>query len=140
MRTLEFAEKETLKYFTSPKEMPSGRFQQFQKYLFEMWGVGSTMADVDQRLANAFQLLDAGDKVKGRQELMNLRMTANYIINKLSIDQYAFSILIAEFNGRALTDYSESALSELVKEFKDKIPHITIQEIVDDVKKNLKLD
>lgn len=129
---------DAIRYYSSAKEMPSGRFTQFQKYLFESWGVGSTMQDVDLRMANAFQLVAADSKDKALQELYNLRLTINYVIEKLSINSYAFAILISEYNGEMQTDFSESALSNLIDRFKNDLSQERIEAIVEDVKKKLR--
>lgn len=139
MRKLELESELTISYYSSVKEMPAGRFKDFQKYLFEAWGVGNTMADVDQRLANSFQLVATGAKEKATQELMNLRVSINYIINRISIDSFAFAVLISEFNGEKIVDYTESALAELIKKFENFLSQQEMETIVDDVKKNLKL-
>lgn len=129
-----------IKYFATVKEMPAGRFKEFQKYLFEDWGVGTTMKDVDLRLSNAFQLITNDSKDKALQEMLNLRLTFNYIINKLSIKSYALAVLFAEVGGVKKYDYSEDGLKVLVQWFEKELPQATIEQIVEDVKKNLKLN
>jgi hypothetical protein len=125
-------------YFASAKDMPAGRFTQFQKYLFEDWGVGTTMADVDMRLSNAFQLVASDAKDKALQELKNLRMTYNYIIQKMSIKSYAFAVLVKELDGVPVDDYSESGLSKIVNVIEKEVPQSVIESIVEDVKKKLR--
>lgn len=139
MRVLLIDDKIELKYFTSPKEMPAGRFKDFQKYLFEDWGVGTTMKDLDTRLVNAFNFVINDAKDKALQELHNLRLTANYIIQKLSIKSYALAILVCEFNGKKVEAYGESDLKLIVDEMEKHIPQELVEQVVDDVKKNLKL-
>ncbi len=129
----------TLSYYSSDKEIPAGRFKDFQKYLFEAWGVGSSIQDVDQRLANAYQMIANGAKDKALQELQNFRLTLNYILNKVSVKQYAFAILVTEINGRKCPDFSESALGEVITEIETNLTQGEIEQVVDEVKKNLKL-
>ncbi len=139
MRELQF-DTHTLKYFAGVKEMPAGRFKEFQKYLFEDWGVGTTMPEVDLRLANAFQLVANNTKDKALQELHNLRLTINYIINKLSIKSYALAVLIFEVDGDKKYDYTEDGLKKTVELIEKTVPQQTIEQIVEDIKKNLKLN
>ncbi len=140
MRILTISPELKLTYFAGAKEMPAGRFKEFQKYLFEDWGVGTTMEAVDLRLANAFQLVANDAKDKAIQELHNMRMTINYILNKLSIKSYALGVLIFEFNGEKRYDYSEDALANLVEKLEKEMSQDQIEFVINDVKKNLKLN
>jgi hypothetical protein len=64
-------------------------------------------------------------------------MTANYIINKLSIKSFAFAIIVHELNGNVLYDTSEAGLQKVVTEL-EKLPQQVIENMVEDVKKKLR--
>lgn len=124
-------------YYSTAKEMPAARWKDFQKYLYEEYGVGSNMQALDMRLANTFQFIANDMKDKALQEVYNLRMTANYIINKLSIKSFALAIIVHELNGQVLYDTSEAGLQKVVMEL-EKLPQQVIENIVEDVKKKLR--
>lgn len=127
----------TVKYYNgSAKEMPSGRFKDFQRYLFEDWGIGTTAKDADNKLAHMLAYIGGGDPDKARQELINLRMTGHYIMQRISIKSYAFAILIADINGIAQTDYSEAGLANTVKLIEDNLSQQQLEQLLADVKKN----
>jgi hypothetical protein len=123
-------------YYSTSKEMPAARWKDFQKYLYEDYGVGSNMQALDMRLANTFQFIANDMKEKALQELYNLRMTANYVINKLSIKSFALAIIIHELDGQVLYDTSEAGLHKVVEKL-EKLQQQVIEHIVEDVKKKL---
>lgn len=125
-------------YYANPKELPAGRFKDFQKYMFEDWGVGSDMNAVDSRLATAFTLIGSDMKDKALQELYNLRLTFNFIIEKLSVKSYAFAVLIGSIDGESQTDYSENSLTRIVNRIGDQITQQEMETVIEAVKKNLK--
>lgn len=127
-------------YYANPKELPAGRFKDFQKYVFEDWGIGTDMKAIDQRLATTYNMIMQDMKDKALQELRNFRMTANYILNKLSIKSYALAVLITQIGEEKFTDYSESGLNLIIEKLDDNLTQMQMEEVVETVKKNLNLD
>lgn len=126
-------------YYANPKELPAGRFKDFQKYMFEDWGVGTDMKAIDARLSTAFNMIQQDMKDKALQELYNLRMAANYILNKLSIKSYAFAVLIGKINDDVCTDYSEDGLKAIIEKIEGNLTQQQIETVAEAVKKNLNL-
>jgi hypothetical protein len=120
------------------KEFPAGRFNAFQKFKFEEWGIGSQMSDVDQRLANLVTLVTAwSSKEKALQELQNLRMSMNYCLNTISFPSYAMACFVKSIDSKEFVDYSETGLKEVVTILEKNLSQGEIEDLVEAIKKKL---
>lgn len=126
-------------YWANAKEMPAGRHHVFQKYLFEEWGIGSKMEAVSLRLSTLGQFIAHKDNEKAAQEYQNLRMACNYILSKININSYALACIIYSYDGQQYKDYSEAGLGKLIEAYKDDISQEIVDDIVDAVKKKLRI-
>jgi hypothetical protein len=121
----------------SSKELPINRFNEFNKYLIQDAGIGSTTGDVEGHFNNLHRLL-AGNKVEEAQrEAYNLHYNFHLAINKISIRSLSFLILVDNIDGKSLTDYSEEGLLKTADELgRAGLTQAQVEEILSDVKKN----
>lgn len=120
----------------SIKELTADRYKDFQKYLIQSAGYGSTMEDVDRHFRNLDVFLNTGKIEEAIQERENMRMNMFLMLNKINIDHAAFACLIDSVNGIKVTDYSENNLLSIVQMLGEHgLLQTQVEEIISDVKK-----
>lgn len=106
----------TIAIYSSPKELPAHLFTDFQKYLIQAAGIGSETGDVDRHFGRVHMLMANGMHGEAAQEMINMQYAMYMAINKISVRHLAFAVLVYSFNDRVITDHSESALLDLIRE------------------------
>lgn len=127
----------TVKLWQSPKELPIDRFADFQKYLGQAAGIGSTLGSVYGHIHTTGQLIAGDKKEQAIQELQNMAYNISIMVNRLNIHHIAFACLVNEFDNRKIIDYSEEAMNKLCKEMGAAgLTHDMVMETLSVVKKN----
>lgn len=129
--------KHSLKMYDSIDEMPIVNFQKFNKLLLLDSGIGSTVDDVDTHLAHLANLIKS-DVNKAQIEIQNLRQNLAMIILNISPKFMAFIPLIAEIDGKPLTDLSDENCIETLELLNTKVSSSFITTIIENVKKKFK--
>jgi hypothetical protein len=137
MRLLTLPNQHTISLYQTPHELPARRHLLFNCYLVQGAGIGNTPADVNHRFARVGQLLTAGKTQDATTELENLHYAFQFAFDKFSPEQLAFGMLVAAVDGVLCTDFSEEALTRLVKQLSDwGLTANMVTAEVEDVKKN----
>lgn len=122
----------------SIKELPIHRYSEFQKYLLQDSGIGSTIEDVYRHFEKTDIFIAAGKMHEAAQERMNQHYNFYMMLNKISITDCAFCCLVDEVDGIKVTDYSESNLKAIGKLIGESgLQRGELDSILTEVKKNL---
>ena len=126
-----------LKMYDSVDEMPIVNFQKFNKLLLLDSGIGSTVDDVDTHLSHLASLIKS-DIEKAQTEIQNLRQNLAMIVLNISPKFMAFVPLVAEIDGKPLTDLSDENCIETLELLNTKVSSSFITTIIENVKKKFK--
>lgn len=110
--------KHVVKLYDSVDEMPIVNYQKYNKYLLIDSQIGSNLDDYSQHIAKALTYINQGKLEQLRQELINQRQLMFMINQEISPKYLAFSALIAEFDGRPVTDLSDDNLKALLSQLR----------------------
>ena len=126
-----------LKMYDSVDEMPIVNFQKFNKLLLLDSGIGSTVDDVDTHLSHLASLIKS-DIDKAQTEIQNLRQNLAMIVLTISPKFMAFIPLVAEIDGKPLTDLSDESCIETLNLLNTKVSSGFISTIIENVKKKFR--
>lgn len=120
------------------KEMPVHVFAEFQKYLVQDAGIGSTMDDVTRHYSNMYKLLGASMAAEAATECYNLYQNLYLAINKINIEHICFVCFVQSVEGQPILDHSETNLrATSVLLGKMGLTQGHVEEILEDLKKKL---
>src|SRR5882724_3654573 len=120
----------------SIKELPIDRYSEFQKYLLQDAGIGSTIEDVYKHSEKIDVFLSAGKIQEAINERANQHFNFFFMLNKINIGHLSFAVLIESINDQPILDYSETNLLKVCERIsKLGLIHRVLNEILDDVKK-----
>jgi hypothetical protein len=118
-------------------DMPAALYKEFQKYLLQDAGIGSTMDDIITRYDAMFKHLAANKYTEAKTEAENLYYTSFAILEKLSYKHLSFGCLIHSVNDQVITDHSSNNLSDLIDGLSKKgLTQKMVEDAVLDSKKN----
>jgi len=124
--------------YESVKEMPVHIFAEFQKYLVQDAGIGSTMDDVTRHYGNLYKLLSAGMTAEAATESYNLYQNLYLAIHKINIGHICFACFVHSIKGAPVTDHSETNLGMIgVRLGKMGLTQGQAEDILEDLKKKL---
>ena len=129
-----------VKLFDSIEDLTSKRFHVYNlNFLIDM-GIGGDIQAFYKRLGVITQKIGRDDE-GAKQEVRNMSATIENIIRNTSPKMRCFCALVAELNGRKITnkDLTDSGIDEMVKELNNTgILYGVVSAFVDSVKKKLK--
>ena len=137
-----FGTKKTeVKLFESIKELPAHLFNEFNKYMLQSGYIGSSMKDVNAHF-HKFDLFLAKEKYGDLMtERQNLHLNFYAILNGFNLKHLGFGCFVHSIGGRKLEDHSEGNLKKTVDDLgRLGLTEGMVSDIVEDVKKNLKLN
>ncbi len=124
--------KPELEFYNDIQDLPLERFNAFNKYVMLDTELGSSIQDFDKIVVRIHEFINKEMTEDAVKELMNLRFVVNNVLNENNLKGLAFASLIKKVNGKAVEDYTEEKLRELLKELSDK--GLTIGEVDSTVK------
>lgn len=125
-------------YYASIKEMPIEVSRQFNAYILQDIGIGSTFEAVDNHLQRITMFLEQDRKADAIEEIKNLRYGYFSMISKWDYKSLAFGCLVATVNGQPAADTSLEGIHQTIKFLSDKGLTVTIlEDLLENVKKNL---
>lgn len=137
MRTVNLKFGNSFKIHESQKQLPINRYTDFQKYVLQDSGIGSTIADIDTHYKKLDTFLGAGALEDAMRERHNLHIGLYLMINKINIEHISFACLIHSINGRRLKDFSEKHLEQVCRELGEMgLTQEHVADILENVKKN----
>ncbi|HEX8656189.1 MAG TPA: hypothetical protein VF690_01570 [Hymenobacter sp.] len=139
MRDLQLSFRHTCTLYQSIFELPEARRIEFNCYMLQETGIGSSFASVQQHFASVMAFLAADRRTEAADELAVLLYNFNFMLEKFSPRSLAFGCLVAAVDGVPVTDYSETGLTTL----RDQLSRYgltagMVEEEVAAVKKNFK--
>lgn len=128
-----------VKLYDSVDDMPIVNFQKYNKFLLIDSGVGSTLDDYNNHIAKMFKYIQTNNIQDLAQELANTRQLMFMINQEISPKYLAFAALIAEFDGKPVTDLSDDNLKHLLSNLR-MARHSWIVKILEKIKKKVEFE
>lgn len=127
-----------IELYSSIKEMPVDRFNEFNKLAAIDMGVGSTLQDFNNHFSKLHSYVVNNSKDNALLEMSNIYQNFFYAINKISIWSYSFCAFIKSINGKEYTETEIPKHRDTIKMLSDKGLKVDeCQSVIDEVKKNL---
>ncbi|MEG0579286.1 MAG: hypothetical protein RR490_05165 [Niameybacter sp.] len=126
-----------LKIYDSIDELPIQNFQKYNKLLLIDSGIGSDIDSIDAHMLTLGKYIRSNELNKAIQELQNMRQNMFMVVENISPRYMAFAALIAEIDGRKVTDLSEDNLKSILELLKQ-VPHRWLVDLFETLKKKLK--
>jgi hypothetical protein len=128
----------TCELWETTKELPARRYNDFQKYLIQDIGIGSEVVDIERHHQNLFRLLGGSQIQEAQTESYNLFQNIVLAIQGINIKHISFACFVHSINGKAVTDYSESNLKNVINKLSDiGLTQGHVEDILEDLKKKL---
>lgn len=125
-----------VKLYDSVDDMPIVNFQKYNKFLLIDSGIGSTLDDYNNHILKMFKYIQVNNLQDLAQELANTRQLMFMINQEISPKYLAFAALIAEFDGKPVTDLSDDNLKAILGRLKE-IKHKWLVHLLEKVKKKV---
>lgn len=137
MKTINFSGG-TIRYYENEKELPIHRYVDFQKYLAQDMGFGSTMSDVDKHFRMMDRNMVAGKYNEAKQIRDNLHMNLYMMFEKINILSLSLGCLIHSINNEVIYDTTEANLLRMSERLgKMGMTQKEVEKITTEVKKKL---
>lgn len=121
-----------IKIFSSGKEMPIGRYSDFQKYLVQSIDINSLITTLNRSKAYCQE----DRKEDCEIEIDNSIQAVLILNNGLSMQSYCFAILVAEIDGKQAKDTTIDGLDLIISQLNDiGLTQKDIEDSIEDVKK-----
>ncbi len=122
----------------SIKELPIDRFTEFQKYILQDSGIGSTIEDVYRHSERLDAFLSSAKISEAVAERVNQHYNFFFMLNKVNITHFSFAVFVDSINDQPIEDYSEGGLKIVCEKLaKVKLRRGELEDILEDVKKKL---
>ena len=114
------------------------KWNEFQSYLVQDIGIGSTMQDVNSHHAKLDHFLANNNLKEAAKERENMQYNFFAMLNKINFKSLCFGILIDSVNDEKVTDYSEGAIKKRIDYLASKgLTNDHVSGILEEVKKKL---
>lgn len=138
MRTVKLDDGNFFSIHESQKQLKINRFTDFQKYILQDAGVGSSTDHIDEHLKMLYSFLGAEQFEEAKRELHNMHIGMYLQINRINTKHVSFACLIDSINGEPLVDFSEANLIKVCNQLGEMgLTEQLVADILEDVKKNL---
>lgn len=103
--------------YDSITELPIWRFQLYTKYLILASGIGSSLADIDNKFSD-LRVLMKDSPNDALRLTVNLQQALHFAIQNVSPQMMAFVVLIHKIDGREVVDddLTEDGIKRIIKE------------------------
>jgi len=127
-----------LELYSSIKEMPIDRYQEFNKLACIDMGIGSTLEDFNKHFTSLHAYL-ANNKIgEAIQETKNIHNNFFYMVEKIGIWSYCFCAFIKSINGKAYEKVELDEHRETINILSKKgLKTGQCQSVLDEIKKKL---
>lgn len=125
-----------IKLYDSIDELPIVNFQKYNKYILIESGVGADIDAIGRHTTKIAELIKVDAKEKALIELQNLQQSMLFIMNDISPKYMAFTSFIVSIDEKPITDYSDTALLDILKLLQQH-PHSLIDKIFEELKKKI---
>ena len=112
--------KAKVEIYDSIDELPIDRFMEFNKSVMIDAGIGSDLASIDKRISTIMHWNKNGHTENVAKELMNMRQTIAFVLNKQSPKMSSFICLVKSINNKPVTNLSTSGIQEAIDTISNK--------------------
>lgn len=104
-----------VKVYDSIEELPIINFQKYNKFMLIDSVIGGDIADIDVSVLKVLKYIQQGDTDMAVKQLDNMRNAMHLIAQEISPKYLAFTALLAEIDGKPITDVSDSNLMSILE-------------------------
>ena len=104
-----------VKVYDSIEELPIINFQKYNKFMLIDSVIGSDIADIDVSVLKVLKYIQQGDTDMAVKQLDNMRNAMHLVAQEISPKYLAFTALLAEIDGKPITDVSDSNLMSILE-------------------------
>lgn len=127
-----------IEMYDSIEDMPIKRYNSFNRYSIIDSGLGSTFADVDQKITETVGLVNSDQKDKAVQSLLNMRNTYYFMFENIDPKSSSFICMIKSIDGKPNDDISENGILKTREVLmKTKISRAMMIILLEELKKKL---
>ena len=108
-------ENNKVEFFSSIKDLPFTRFNDFNRFVMMDAEIGGTIQDFDKFVVRMNEFITKDLKDEAVKELLNLRLNVNNILNGINYRGLAFACLIKKMNGKEVHDVSLDNINKILK-------------------------
>jgi hypothetical protein len=127
-----------IELYDSIEDMPITRYNAFNRYSIIDSGLGNSFADIDQKITETIGLLNADQKEKAVQSLLNMRNSYYFMFENIDPKCNSFICMIKSIDGVPNDDISENGLAKTKDRLlKTKISRSMIVTLLSEIKKKL---
>jgi hypothetical protein len=116
-------------FYDDIKELPVARMSEFQVQLLQDAGMGSSIMDIDNRLAKHDTFVAAGRLEDAQAERINLSFGLHFLFERIDTKTLSLSYLVKSINGVEKTVETEKQALEVAKELES--GGITYKEVIE---------
>ena len=128
-----------IELYDSIEEVPVNRFFTYNRMLLIDSGIGVDMGSVDEHLGMIMRFIEAGNKEKAMQEVLNMRTNIYFVTENLNPKHMSYAALVYSVDGKLVTDFSDENLRRMLTMFSEwGMKKGFIQKAIEAVKKNSK--
>lgn len=104
-----------VKVYDSIEELPIINFQKYNKFMLIDSVIGGDIADIDVSVLKVLKYIQQGDTDMAVKQLDNMRNAMHLVAQEISPKYLAFTALLAEIDGKPITDVSDSNLMSILE-------------------------
>lgn len=104
-----------VKIYDSIEELPIINFQKYNKFMLIDSVIGGDIADIDVSVLKVLKYIQQGDIDMAVKQLDNMRNAMHLVVQEISPKYLAFTALLAEIDGKPITDVSDSNLMSILE-------------------------
>jgi len=104
-----------VKVYDSIEELPIINFQKYNKFMLIDSVIGGDVADIDVSVLKVLKYIQQGDTDMAVKQLDNMRNAMHLVAQEISPKYLAFTALLAEIDGKPITDVSDSNLMSILE-------------------------
>ena len=104
-----------VKVYDSIEELPIINFQKYNKFMLIDSVIGSDIADIDVSVLKVLKYIQQGDTDMAVKQLDNMRNAMHLVAQEISPKYLAFTALLAEIDGKPITDVSDGNLMSILE-------------------------
>lgn len=131
-----YINKHRIKIYNSIEEMPIVNFQKYNKFALIESVIGSDLSSLEQHSLKVMEYLNLNKIDLAKQQLINMRESMYLMAEELSPKYLSFIALIAEIDGKPVTDLSDDNMRAIFDKI-NKAPKNYIDKILSLFKKKI---
>ena len=120
-------------------EIPANRLQEFNVAVLVDAEIGGDLSAVDGHIEKMLKLIKTGDSEKLTNQLMGMRQSIYFVVQKVSPRHKAFVSLIKTINGKPIDSLNEEKVKDVIDKLSGEgLTETRIKQIVEEVKKKFR--